>query len=380
MQDEQLRATAVEGVRRIVVKVGTAVISTKAGTLDTAQVRLLAEQVHGLKQRGLEIVLVTSGAIGAGMGELGWCTRPTTLPELQAAAAVGQSRLMVAYDECFKHHGYHAGQILLTRQDFDDRTRYLNVRNTIRALLEACAIPVINENDTVAVDEIRFGENDILSALVNDLVLGDLLIMLTSADGLLDRKGSVVDVVAELSADVLKLDRGTKTGAGVGGMKTKLQAAELATNAGVPVMIANGRERDVLGRLLDGERLGTLILPAKRRMTSRKRWIGFSTRAKGTVVVDDGARTALVDGGKSLLASGISSVRGRFHEGDVVSICDSSDTAFARGLTNYSASDLRQISGRKTSEIEAVLGSCRYEEVVHRDNIVILTPRGDAQQ
>ena len=370
------RKILVSRTRRLVVKVGTGVITTKAGLLDTAQVSSISKQIVGLKRRGYEVALVSSGAVGAGMGELSMRRRPSTLPELQAAAAVGQGKLTGAYDDCFKAEGYHAAQVLLTREDLEERHRYLNTCNTINALFGFKVIPVINENDTVSVEEVSFSDNDILSALVTNLLRAELLVMLSSVDGLYKKPGKgaeFVPVVEEITGDVERLASRSMTHLGMGGMESKLKAARIATNSGEAVIIANGRTPDVLTRIIDGEELGTLFLPARKRLKSRKRWIGFTLRPRGRIYVDEGAFAALSKRGKSLLASGITDVDGGFDRGDVVSISTAGNKAgFARGLTNYSSTELMKIKGQSSSSIKKTLGSKPYDEVVHRDNMVLI--------
>ncbi|MBI2191637.1 MAG: glutamate 5-kinase [Planctomycetes bacterium] len=372
------RKTILASVQRLVVKVGTAVLATEEGRLDAGMIRALSEQVHALRIRGTTVVLVTSGAIGAGIGQLGLKERPTDLPKLQAAAAVGQCRLMALYDEAFEAHGYPAAQMLLTREDFESRKRYVNARNTLWSLLELGAVPIINENDTVAVDELKFGDNDVISALVSHLLHADLLLLLTNVDGLLrspDAGGEgsgILSVVESLDEKVFGHATGERSKLGSGGMRSKLEAVRIALEAGHLVAIANGREKDVLLKILAGEEVGTLFLPSGPKMKSWKRWIGFAARAKGHVRVDEGARNALVGRGKSLLASGILAVRGNFQAGDVVFLEDASGRAFARGLSNYSSNDLQALKGLRSDQFHTVLSETAFEEVVHRNNLVIL--------
>ena len=374
-----LRTQILSKVKKIVVKIGTGVLTTEDGYVDKEQIQRLAEQVVELKKMGYDVVVVSSGAIGSGMGELGIEKRPGTLPELQAVAAIGQSKLISTYDECFKLHGYHAAQILLTREDFEDRQRYLNTCNTIHTLFQLNAIPVVNENDTISVDEIKFGDNDALSALVTNLLNAELLIILSSVDGLYDKyptgksKAVVIPFVENVSDEIRQLAFDLKTKRGVGGMQTKLEAASVVTNAGEAVIIANGRMDGVLRKIVQGEHIGTLFLPREEKMASRKRWIGYTIKPKGKVYVDDGAMHALRDKGKSLLASGIVSVEGTFSKGDIISICGRGNGAIvARGLTNYSSEEIEKIKGCSTSHIAKVLGYKLYDEVIHRDNMVIL--------
>jgi len=374
-----LRRQILSKVKKVVVKIGTGVLTTDDGYVDREQIRNLAGQVVELKKMGYDVVVVSSGAIGSGMGELGIEKRPSTLPELQAVAAIGQSKLIGTYNECFKLHGYHAAQILLTREDFEDRQRYLNTCNTIHTLFQMNAIPVVNENDTISVDEIKFGDNDALSALVTNLLNADLLIILSSVDGLYDRcptakgKAKVIPIVENISHEIKQLAFDSKTARGVGGMQTKLESASVVTNAGEAVIIANGRTDHVLKKILQCENVGTLFLPKEEKLTSRKRWIGYTIKPKGKIYVDDGAMHALAEKGKSLLASGIVSVEGSFSKGDIVSVCKKEDrTIFARGLTNYSSEEIEKIKGCSTSHIAKVLGYKLYDEVIHRDNMVIL--------
>lgn len=374
-----IRTQILSKVKKVVVKIGTGVITTDDGYVDREQIRRLAGQVVELKKMGYDVVVVSSGAIGAGMGELGIEKRPSTLPELQAVAAIGQSKLIGAYDEYFKLHGYHAAQILLTREDFEDRQRYLNTCNTIHTLFQINAIPVVNENDTISVDEIKFGDNDALSALVTNLLNADLLIILSSVDGLYDRfptaksKAKIIPMVENISHEVKQLAFDLKTARGIGGMQTKLEAASVVTNAGESVIIANGRMDNVLKKIVQCENVGTLFLPKEEKLTSRKRWIGYTIKPKGKIYVDDGAMCALSEKGKSLLASGIVATEGAFSKGDIVSVCKREDrTIFARGLTNYSSEEIEKIKGCSTSHIAKVLGYKLYDEVIHRDNMVIL--------
>lgn len=361
-------------VKSVVVKVGTRVLSNRRDRLDVRQVGAVCRQVHALRERGLAVVVVSSGAIGAGMAELGMKKRPATLPELQAAAAVGQSHLMTAYDKNFRKHGYRAGQVLLTRETVNDRVRYLNTRNAIHAMLELGAVPVINENDTISVEEIdvSFGDNDYLAAMVTNLLRADLLVMLAMVDGLEAPSGEVVSVVSADDETVSGFARAEKTRLGKGGMASKLEAARIAQASGEMVVIANGRRRNVLIEVLDGRDVGTLLLPARKKLSSRARWIGFGARPRGALAIDDGARKALVERGKSLLPSGVAGVSGRFEKGSVVNVVDARGRTVARGLVNYSADDAKTIAGHKSAEIAGLLGSRPYTEIIHRDNLVLL--------
>lgn len=376
---DDLRSQILSKIKKVVIKIGTGILTTDDGHLDKDQIKNLAGQTVELNQMGYHVVVVSSGAVGSGMGELGIEKRPVTLPELQAVAAVGQSKLISMYDDCFKLHGYHAAQILLTREDFEDRQRYLNTCNTIHTLFRLKAIPVVNENDTISVDEIKFGDNDALSALVTNLLNAELLIILSSVDGLYDKhptgksKAAVIPVVENVSDEIRQLAFDLKTKRGVGGMQTKLEAASVVTNAGESVIIANGRMDGVLKKIVQGEHIGTLFLPKHEKLASRKRWIGYTIKPKGKISIDDGATHALRDKGKSLLASGIVSVEGIFSKGDIISISGKGNGAIvARGLTNYSSAEIEKIKGCSTVHIAKVLGYKLYDEVIHRDNMVIL--------
>lgn len=366
---EQIRKRVFENARMLVVKIGTNALSLKDGGLDHRRVQQIAGQVVGLREDGYDVVIVSSGAIGAGMAELGMKRRPTALPELQAAAAVGQGKLIGAYDDCLRQKGHHAGQILLTREDFDDRQRYLNARNTITSLLRLRVVPVINENDTISVDEITFSDNDLLSALVASLVKADVLIMLSTIPGLCSGE-KVLDVVERIDEGILGLSTGRTSSRGVGGMDSKLQAAATACRAGVSTVIADGREENVLRRIIGGEKVGTLFLATPEKVDSRRGWIGMAVKPKGTVYVDAGAARAVRERGKSLLASGIVNVAGDFEKGDVVAIASGTDE-FARGLSNYSSAEIRQIQGLRSSQIGKKLGAKPYDEVIHRDNMFL---------
>lgn len=357
-------------VRSVVVKIGTNALSDAAGRLDHAIIDGMARQIAGLYERGIRVTLVSSGAIGAGMTELGLTARPRELPMLQAAASVGQSILMNFFASAFKPHGLHVGQILITRGDFENRGRYLNLRNCIQALHASKCVPIINENDSVAVAEIRFGDNDVIAAQVTNLLRADLLILLSVVDGLLDSAGQTIPVVQDVD-DANGHVQDTRSSRGTGGMGSKLFAAGTVRTAGEPVLIGNGKSPEILTRLLAGEATGTLIMPASRKLSSRSRWIALTARTKGTLVVDDGAAKAL-RANKSLLASGIVEVSGEFDKGDPVAVSDKAGGIIARGLSNYCDADVRRIMGRKTSEFAGLLGTeTYYDEVIHRDDLVV---------
>ncbi|MDG2384967.1 MAG: glutamate 5-kinase [Pirellulaceae bacterium] len=366
---------------RIVVKVGTRVLTHADGQLNVERIESLADQINGIVEGGRKVLLVSSGAVGAGMSELGITQRPTDLSQLQAVAAIGQTKLIEAYDQTFHRHGYHAAQVLLTAGDLHDRTSYLNVRNTLLALLEMKAIPIVNENDTVAVDELMttFGDNDRLAALVTNLVQAPLLVILSDIDGLFDGppksdQTSLVSTVTCINDKIMSFAQDAVTGLSKGGMASKLQAAKIATVAGENVILANGHEPDILRRVAAGECIGTVFLAEGKSVSPWKRWIGFSAHPRGKIVLDDGARQAVVYQGRSLLAIGILEIHGDFTKGDVVTLRDRQGQEWARGLTNYSDSELRKIKGLRSNQIFETLGHCPYEEVVHRDNMV-LTPK-----
>ena len=370
------RRERLSGVKRLVVKVGSSTLSREFKLNDGALDRLVADLAR-VKRTGKEVILVTSGAIAAGVGALGLSNRPRTIPGLQAAAAVGQSRLMHAYEDRFREYGEMAAMMLLTQEDFNNRKRYTHISNTLNTLLQLGAIPIINENDTVAVDEIKVGDNDTLSAQVTNLADADLLIVLSDQAGFFTadpRKHShsrLIDVVAVITEDIRKAAGRAGTQGGIGGMITKLQAAEIVTGSGEMMVLADGKEPDVVNRILSGEPIGTLFLPQTPK-SSRKRWIAYSRPPKGRLLVDNGARAALVDRGKSLLASGVRGVEGEFEYGDTVSCLDENRDEFGRGLVNYNTEDITKIIGKQTREIEKILGARYYEEVIHRDNLALI--------
>ncbi len=348
---------------RIVVKMGTGVLTDSHNQPDLAQMEQLAAQVAELRAGHKEIVLVTSGAVGAGMGVLGFEKRPTDLAELQACAAVGQSRLMSIYQGLFSRFSLHVAQVLLTHDDLGHHERHLNARNTLVTLLRRGVIPVINENDAVSFTELKFGDNDRLSALVATLLPADLLVILTTVDGLMEnfgRANSRIMTTVEKIDDVIEHQAGGTTSAtAVGGMDSKIQAAKIVIRSGIPLVIASGKKKAVLARILHGEEEGTLFVPGSEKLKSRKRWIAFFHHPKGTLVVDEGAKKALRERGKSLLRPGITQCAGVFAEGDIVRICDLDGTEFARGVTAFNA-------------VRIQAGDTLPNEVVHRDNLVIL--------
>jgi glutamate 5-kinase len=364
----------------LVVKVGTRVLTDDAGQLDLDRIAQLAEQLNRLIDSGRKVVLISSGAVGAGLGKLGRTTRPTNLAMLQAVAAVGQSFLVQAYDRALQNHDRHAAQVLLTVEDFDDRTRYLNVRNTLLTLLELGAVPIINENDTVSVEELQttFGDNDHLAALVTNLLRAPLLVLLSDVEGLYD--GDPQDASAKIIPTVTTIDQqidalvcDTKTGHSKGGMASKLAAAKMVTAAGENVVIASGRRPGVLDEIITGQTTGTLFLAQGKTISPRKRWIAFTVKPRGSLIVDAGARRAIEQNGRSLLAIGLREIQGQFTKGDVVAVCDTQGAEFARGLTNYPSKEIERIKGLQSDQIADVLGHCPYEEVIHRDNLSLRT-------
>ncbi len=371
-----VRRDVVDRAKTLVVKVGTNVLSTDDDQLDAERIASLAEQVRAICDSGRKLVLVSSGAIGAGMGLLGLKERPKDLPHLQAAAATGQAHLIHIYDKAFRPHGYHAAQLLLTANDFKNRARYLNVRNTLRTLSEYKTIPVVNENDTVSTDEIKLGDNDRLAAMVAGLIQADLLIVLSVVDGLLTGDPSNptsrrLPLVERFDDELLNLVGASKSSRGTGGMKTKLEAVHTATAVGVNVMIANGKRSNVLSDILKGDDIGTLFLGEGDGLSAWKRWIGYTMPPKGRFVLDDGARRAVEQLGKSLLAAGIVRIEGDFAKGEVVALVDQQGNEFARGLSNYDAQAALAIAGKRTDEIAKTIGFMPYDEVIHRDNLVV---------
>ncbi len=377
------KKTTLKAYNRIVIKIGTNILGGMAGKIDTRFIDQMAAQVAELRKENKEILIVSSGAIGMGMNELGWKERPKTLPERQALASIGQSRLMHIYDEIFSTYGLRVAQVLLTESDLRDRRHYLNARNTLLKLLELGVIPIINENDTVAVDELKIGDNDTLSARVASKVGADLLILLTDVEGLFDKnphknkEARIIPVVDKLTDELQTAAEGAFNHYGTGGMATKLLAARMAMGSGVPMYIAQGTQENILLKITRGDSIGTRFEPNKTaKLSSRERWIAFGTGlVKNLVFIDDGAQRALVEKGKSLLPSGIKKVEGSFKPGDVVRVMDLKGQIIARGLVNYSSEDLDKIKGLKSSQIPGVLGHKEYEEAIHRDNLVLLAEK-----
>jgi glutamate 5-kinase len=364
--------------RRIILKIGSGVLTTPEGKFNKNCIIKIAKDIVSAHKRGEEIILITSGAIVAGRDKLKWKGKFLTLPEKQAAAAVGQSQLMHLYEEIFRKNNCLTAQILLTADDLSNRHRYLNVRNTLFALLKHKVIPIINENDSVAVEEIMFGDNDTLSALVSSKMEADFLILLTNVNGfytcdpLKNKKARLIKEVKEISSYLEKKAEGTWDWRGTGGMQTKLKAAKIAIASGVSTFIVNGLKEGVVSKILDGENPGTKFLSKNIKIVGRKRWIAFGARMKGEITVDEGAKEALVAKGKSLLPSGIKKAEGEFKIGDGISIVDLKGNEFARGLSYYSSEEIERIKGKLTKEIKHILGYKNYDEVIHRDNLVLL--------
>ena len=368
----------VQAARRLVIKVGSSLVTDEGRGLDRAAIAQWAEQIAALRAAGKQVLLVSSGAIAEGMQRLGWARRPREVHELQAAAAVGQMGLAQAYESCFAALGIRTAQILLTHADLADRVRYLNGRSTLFTLLELGVVPVINENDTVVTDEIKFGDNDTLAALTANLVEADALVILTDQAGLYSadpRRNPDASLLQEVRAGDPRLEAiagGTGSHIARGGMITKVLAAKRAARSGASTVIASGREADVLIRLAQGERLGTQLLASTEVLTARKQWLADHLQVKGSVHLDQGAVRALVNERKSLLPIGVVEVNGDFSRGDVITCLGTDRREVARGLANYSSDQARRIAGRPSAEIESVLGFVEERELIHRDNLVIL--------
>lgn len=372
------RAT-LKDVKRIVIKVGSSTITYGNGKRNFSRIDRLAREIADLANQGKEIILVSSGAVAVGVDRLGLVAKPKTIPGKQAAAAVGQGVLMHTYEKIFAEYGQIVAQVLLTRMDSVDRHRYTNSRNTFLALLEHKVIPIVNENDVVAIDELKIGDNDNLSALVAGIIDADLLIILSDIDGLYtanpqnDPNAKLVPEVTDITPEIEASagDAGSKVG--TGGMFTKIQAAKMATSSGINMVIASGEEKDAISRILEGEEIGTLFVSRENRLQFRKRWLAFGARIAGKIVVDDGcAKAVRKAGGCSILPAGITDVEGEFEAGNTISVVNKNGHELARGLANYSSEELDMIKGAKTSEIENILGHKHFDEVIHRDDLVIL--------
>lgn len=370
------RKTLFHQAGRIIVKVGSGILTQTDG-LNIQAIRSISRQISRLIDRGKEVLLVTSGAMAAGVKKVALPKRPDELPKRQAAAAVGQAGLIMEYEKAFDRYGKKVAQILLTSDDLSNRKRYLNARNTLHTLLSWQVVPVINENDTVSVAEIRFGDNDTLAAMIALLMDADILINLTVTDGLYDKDprshkdAELIPEVAVISKDMEKLASNIPGALNFGGMLTKIKAAKKLMAAGIPMIIANGNTPHILEKLFEGKSLGTYFVPKTEKLTSRKCWIGFTLKPRGLIQIDDGAAAAVMTRGKSLLPSGITGVEGDFDIGTAVELIKSDQEVIGVGLANYSSTDIRKIMGCKSGEIRNRLGNRPYDEVIHRDNLVV---------
>jgi glutamate 5-kinase len=365
-------------MKRLVVKIGSNILADEKEGLNTKRISSIASDVAELKTEGYDVVIVSSGAVAAGMKKLGLKQKPRDIQLKQAAAAVGQSSLMWAYEKSFSEFDTKVAQVLLTQEDFSDRKRYINSKNTLLTLLSYGVVPIVNENDTVATDEIKFGDNDNLAALVSVLTEADRLVILSDVEGLYTEDprfnpgAELVSCVEEITADIEKRSGGAGSGVGTGGMYSKVLAAKKAVSHCIPVNIISGKKKGLIKAVLNGKQHGTYFKPGPCRLSHRKGWIAYSSRAKGMIVLDDGAVKAVTDMGRSLLPSGIISVDGDFERGDTVNCADIKGRRVAKGIVNYSSSDIRKIMGKKTSEIETILGYKYSDEAIHRDNLVII--------
>ncbi len=366
-------------VKRLVIKVGSRVLVDENGRPDSNRIKFLVDQISALQRKKYEVIFVTSGAIAAGVETLGWPQRPVNLPDLQMAAAIGQGVLLNLYSEQLARHNCRLGQVLLTHADLNDRIRHLNARNTIMAMLRNHIIPVVNENDVVAVDEIRFGDNDLLAAMVATLIDADLLVLLTTSDGLFrtenNRLVERIPLLDDITDDTLSMVQGKGSNWSSGGMGSKLQAADRAIRAGTPVIIANGYQENILEQVLQGDDVGTLITVASNRqkLKARKKWIAFFHRPQGSVYVDEGAGRAITHKGHSLLPVGVRRTEGRFKAGSLVNIRTEKGNIIARGLTAYDREEIERIKGKQSADIPIVLGDRHHIEIIHRDNMVLMT-------
>lgn len=373
MPSGELRNQVLPASKRIVVKLGTQLLTRPDGEgLDHGYIADMAAQIAALIAQGREVTLVSSGAIGAGCAALGMSERPTDLAEQQAVAAIGQRSLMTTLHEAFAPHQLEVGQLLLTQSDLDHRGRFLNIRNCIAELRKKNAIAIINENDSVSIDELRVGDNDMLAAKTCHALEANTLVLLTVVDGLLDENNQVIDHVEDI-ASTMNLARASKSRWGTGGIMTKLQAARLVMDSGESAVIANGRTPNVLSSIFAGEQVGTLFVPGDRKLDSRQRWFGLTVRPNGKLTINQGAVEALQHAGRSLLAVGITSMTGRFQSGDVLQVIDEAGHEIARGLCNYDASELRLIMGKRSEEFETILGQRAHDTVIHRDNLLLKT-------
>lgn len=373
-----MRKRLLKTVKRVVIKIGSRVLTDSAGALDMTVIGRICDEIAILRQRGLQVIVVSSGAIAAGRSELGLTEKPRTIPHKQAAAAVGQTRLMQAYERSLAPHKLKTAQVLLTSEDLGSRQRFLNARATLDALLGFGIIPIINENDTVVVDEIKFGDNDNLSALVTNVAEAHLLLILTDIEGFYSADphthpdATLIPLVTGITREVERAAGGSGSTVGTGGMATKVAAAKKAGRNGVATIMVSGKRSGIIVDALLGEAVGTLFLPSDVGLNRRKHWIAYTLRPSGRIIVDDGARHALLKRGKSLLPSGVVRVEGRFERGACVRLCGLDGVEFARGLSDYSSGESTRLAGCKSSEIEGILGYHYGDVIMHRDNLVLL--------
>ena len=370
---------ALKKAKRIVVKVGTSTITYANGKRNFSQIDRLARELSDLQNQGKEMILVSSGAVAVGVDRLGLPAKPSTIPGKQACAAVGHGVLMHTYEKLFADYGQIVAQVLITRTEAIDRHRYTNCRNTFMTLLQQGVIPIVNENDVVALDELKIGDNDNMSALVAGIVDADLVIILSDIDGLYTAnpathpEATLVHTVPEITPEIEASAGGVGSSRGTGGMATKIQAAKAATNSGIQLVIASGTEKNAIPRILQGEEIGTLFVSRENRLQFRKRWLAFGAKIQGSIVVDDGCAKAIRKaGGCSILPAGICQVMGDFQTGSTVSVIDKEGHELARGLVHYTSSELDRIKGCKSADIENILGHKNFDEVIHRDDLVIL--------
>lgn len=365
-------------MKRVVIKIGSNILAHDEEGLDIKRITSISREISDVQDKGYDVVLVSSGAIAAGMRKLGLKTKPKDIKQKQAAAAIGQSALMWAYERSFAKCGKKVAQVLLTQDDFADRKRYINSKNTLLTLLSYRVLPIVNENDTVSTDEIKFGDNDHLASLVASLIEAERLIILSDVDGLYstdpksDDQAVLIECVDAITPEIEERAGGAGSVVGTGGMYSKVLAAKRAVNHGIIVNIISGKKEGVLTDLMEGRRIGTLFKPGAEKLSSRKGWIAYGSRARGSLILDDGAVKALLERGKSLLPTGIVAIEGEFDIGDAVYCSDLRGKKIAKGLTNYSSSEIGKIRGKKTSQIEEILGYKYSDEAVHRDNLVIL--------
>jgi glutamate 5-kinase len=373
-----MRRALLKSTKRVVIKIGSRVLTDDDGALDMGVIGRICADVALLRERGQQVVVVSSGAIAAGRSELGLTEKPRTIPQKQAAAAIGQTRLMRAYEQALAPHGLKAAQLLLTSEDLNSRKRFLNARATIDTLLGFGVIPIINENDTVVVDEIKFGDNDNLSALVTNVAESDLLLILTDVEGLYSADprsnpdAQLIPLVNGITRELERAAGGSGSSVGTGGMATKVAAAKKAGKNGVPTILIAGKQAGIIAAAMRGDQVGTLFLPSGEGLNRRKHWIAYTLKPVGRVFVDEGARNVLLKKGKSLLPSGVDRVEGRFERGACVRVCSPDGKEFARGLSDYSSVEISRLAGHNSSEIEQILGYRYADVIIHRDNLVLL--------